>query len=381
MLSIAPAHTFSELPWLADPHHGDEILRRGIQQAKKGQIEKALVNFEIALRNNPANAFAYYNQAWAFYEQKLNDKAAEAFSRAIHIKPDFVEAFNGRGVAYVEMGDLARALDDFRKVIGLNATYADAFNGRGVVYAKMGDPARAIGEFNEAIRLNPDHAKAFRNLGISYEQIGNAGFAITNYIEAIRLDPDDTETRSLLRAACFYLTKQVIEITGVTSYNALVSREKIDRDDLGEALSELERKFGKDALLNAVNRRSSVGTGVLDPDMVARGLLKQASAEAATTEPMHPGVLLKTLIEEKGLTVVEASALLGVTRQQIYNVFTAVSDVTAEMAWKFEKAFGTPAMDWLNMQSEYSLGEVRARGDVAKPKRIRRASRLVKQQP
>jgi antitoxin HigA-1 len=170
-----------------------------------------------------------------------------------------------------------------------------------------------------------------------------------------------------------------------SAYTGAMSRPE-SRDALETKLDQLKREYelslGTEAAKEAFARRASAGgDGILDPDMGARGLLKQASAEATAKEPVHPGVLMKTLIDEKGLTVIEAAALLGVTRQQLYNVFATVSDVTAEMAWRFEKAFGTPAMDWLNMQSEYSLREVRARGDSSKPKRIRRASRLVRQQP
>jgi addiction module HigA family antidote len=77
--------------------------------------------------------------------------------------------------------------------------------------------------------------------------------------------------------------------------------------------------------------------------------------------PAHPGSLIKDDIEALGLSVAEAAAGLGVTRQQLYKIINGESAVTPEMAIRLEKAFGGSADTWLKMQANYDLARVRAR--------------------
>jgi addiction module HigA family antidote len=76
--------------------------------------------------------------------------------------------------------------------------------------------------------------------------------------------------------------------------------------------------------------------------------------------PAHPGALVRDDIEELGLSVAEAAAGLGVTRQQLYRVIRGESAVSPEMAVRLERAFGGTADMWLRMQANYDLAQVRA---------------------
>jgi addiction module HigA family antidote len=77
--------------------------------------------------------------------------------------------------------------------------------------------------------------------------------------------------------------------------------------------------------------------------------------------PMHPGLLVKECLEDLGLSVAEAAAALHITRQQLHNVIAGRSNVTPEMAIRFEKAFGGTADTWLRMQMNYDLAQMRRR--------------------
>jgi addiction module HigA family antidote len=77
--------------------------------------------------------------------------------------------------------------------------------------------------------------------------------------------------------------------------------------------------------------------------------------------PVHPGLLVKECLEDLGLSVAEASSALHITRQQLHNVIAGRSNVTPEMAIRFEKAFGSTADTWLRMQMNYDLAQMRRR--------------------
>ncbi len=70
------------------------------------------------------------------------------------------------------------------------------------------------------------------------------------------------------------------------------------------------------------------------------------------------------------MSVAAAASELGVTRQQLYNVISGRSAVTAEMAVRLEKAFGGSADAWLRMQINYDLARVRAGGAASGVKRL-----------
>ena len=77
--------------------------------------------------------------------------------------------------------------------------------------------------------------------------------------------------------------------------------------------------------------------------------------------PVHPGLLVSECLAYLGISVAEAAKGLGVTRQQLHNVIAGRSNVTPEMAIRFEKAFGSTADTWLRMQMNHDLAQMRTR--------------------
>ena len=87
--------------------------------------------------------------------------------------------------------------------------------------------------------------------------------------------------------------------------------------------------------------------------------------------PPHPGrVVRQECIEPLNLTVKEAAKHLGVTRQALNNVVNEKAAVSAEMAIRLSKAFGSSPEVWLGMQVEYDLAQLEKETDRIKVKRI-----------
>jgi len=79
---------------------------------------------------------------------------------------------------------------------------------------------------------------------------------------------------------------------------------------------------------------------------------------------MHPGTAVRQdCLEKNGLSVTGASRALGVDRQTLSNLLNGWSGISPEMAVRLEKAFGTPAREWLIRQLDYELAEVMRRAD------------------
>jgi addiction module HigA family antidote len=83
--------------------------------------------------------------------------------------------------------------------------------------------------------------------------------------------------------------------------------------------------------------------------------------------PAHPGEVIRDLcIEPLGLSVTAAAKGLGVTRKALSELLTGHSGVSANMAIRLEKAFGSTAETWLRMQLQYDLWHAEQRADKIK---------------
>ena len=78
--------------------------------------------------------------------------------------------------------------------------------------------------------------------------------------------------------------------------------------------------------------------------------------------PCHPGEIIREdVLTPLGLNVTQAAKVLGVTRQALSNMLNGRTSLTAEMALRFEKAFGPKIEHLMRMQLNYDLAGARAR--------------------
>ena len=75
---------------------------------------------------------------------------------------------------------------------------------------------------------------------------------------------------------------------------------------------------------------------------------------------VHPGTWLRAeIVEPHGLSVTVAAEKLRVTRQAMSNLLGGRAGLSAEMAIRFEKAFGVRADTLLRMQAAHDLTKAR----------------------
>lgn len=79
---------------------------------------------------------------------------------------------------------------------------------------------------------------------------------------------------------------------------------------------------------------------------------------------VHPGEWLRhEVVEPAGLSVTAAADQLHVTRQAMSNLLNGNAGLSAEMAIRFEKAFGISADTLMRMQAAHELAQARAHED------------------
>jgi addiction module HigA family antidote len=86
---------------------------------------------------------------------------------------------------------------------------------------------------------------------------------------------------------------------------------------------------------------------------------------------VHPGEWLRReIIEPADLNVTEAAARLHVTRQAVSNLLNGNAGLSADMAIRFEKAFGLNADTLMRMQASHELAAARAHEDEIEVERV-----------
>jgi antitoxin HigA-1 len=89
--------------------------------------------------------------------------------------------------------------------------------------------------------------------------------------------------------------------------------------------------------------------------------------------PTHPGALLSEIVPATGKSKVELANLLGISRQQLYDILNERKPVSPSIAARLGKLFGDGAAVWLAMQSAHDACHAERDVDVSGIPTIRAA--------
>lgn len=120
------------------------------------------LNNAIKLQTDYTDAYiAYNNRGVAYDDLGQYQRAIEDYNKAIRLKPNNADAYYNRGLAYKELGQYPRAIRDFDQAIRLKPDYADAYYNRGVLYLLQYNNRVGIAKDSRAGHLLQDK----KNLG------------------------------------------------------------------------------------------------------------------------------------------------------------------------------------------------------------------------
>jgi antitoxin HigA-1 len=71
--------------------------------------------------------------------------------------------------------------------------------------------------------------------------------------------------------------------------------------------------------------------------------------------PIHPGRILKTEIEEAGLSANALALALRVPANRLTEILNGRRAITADTAMRLGRFFDTSAQMWMNLQTNYEL--------------------------
>jgi tetratricopeptide (TPR) repeat protein len=200
--------------------------RRGVDYLNKEDWDRAIAEFNEAIRLNPNFGDAFYarghcyndgknnpdqgaadyikainlksqyaNMAWLrlgsiYYDKKEYDKAIEYCTNAIRLDPNEALNYGLRGDAYYfGKGDYTRAAADYTKVIELDPQDSDSYFRRAYSYRQLNNNRQALADYTKYIELVPDDSAAYNNRGLIYRDSALYDRAIADFTRAIGLEP------------------------------------------------------------------------------------------------------------------------------------------------------------------------------------------------
>jgi tetratricopeptide (TPR) repeat protein len=300
---------------------GAAYVARGLAWQKKGDDDRALADFNGAIRVNPKDALAYNdrgllwrergesdraiadftaaiaidalphsdeafsrrgntvvprhevnvyeNRALTFLEKSDFDSAIADFDQAIRRNPNAAESYNGRGAAWRAKGELGRARADFSQAIRLDAANIDALYNRGLVEIADSKPDAAIDDFTTALRLEPDFVDGYEARAEAFLAKTDAKHAVADLDEAINLDPK--------RGRDFYLRGSI----RYDQYMGFLGGGWIQKDDLDRAIAD----FGEAIRLDDQSAAAHYARGLAQGTNGQADLAARDFAEAVRLEP------------------------------------------------------------------------------------------------
>lgn len=176
---------------------------------QSGLYQSAIADADKVLEFEETSVTAVYQKGVAHRMMGNLEAAADSFTDALEMAPQFGDALLRRGIVYYYLNELESARGDFHNVI-LNSVEQD---GRaefwiGVTLAKEGKYEQAIRSYSRAIRMNPAYKPAYNNRGLALMKLGRYDRAARDFEELIRRDRNDTVARQRRDMARQMMTQQ-----------------------------------------------------------------------------------------------------------------------------------------------------------------------------
>lgn len=137
-------------------------------------------------------------------EEEYLDKAILEYEKAVRLKPDFAKPYYGMGFIYFfKKGMHEEGISNMKKAIEYDSDYIDAYVTLGRMYYEVGNYRGAISEYEGAISKYPKKAKVvatyYSNIGLSYLALGENERAAESFEQALKINRQHPEARAHLK--------------------------------------------------------------------------------------------------------------------------------------------------------------------------------------
>ena len=117
------------------------------------------------------------------------DEAAEAFTQALAIDPDFAGAYFGLGYGLLMQEAYEDGRQYYEQGLIVDDSDAAAWNNLGSIYTALERWEEAVACYETALEIDPAYANAHYNMGNVYKEVGQPSETAACFRRAIYIDP------------------------------------------------------------------------------------------------------------------------------------------------------------------------------------------------
>lgn len=170
-----------------------DILQKGLQAHRSGNLQEAEKNYRQVLENRPDQDEANHLLGLVALQYGNLDAAIQLIKKAIRKTPDKAPYHANLGSALHKKGRLDDAVKSCMKAIQLDSEYAEGHANLAAIKQQQGKLDEAIVSFRKAIAIDQNFSEAHNNLGNTLKQQGNLDEALDCYRLALSINPNDVE--------------------------------------------------------------------------------------------------------------------------------------------------------------------------------------------
>jgi tetratricopeptide (TPR) repeat protein len=169
-------------------------LGRGELRLVKERAEEAIVEFELALRRNPALVGAHLGWGSALALLGRDEEALERYRQALSLRPRLPEAEFAAGFVLARLGRVEEAERRYRRALVERPDFAAAWMNLGSLLRNQGREAYAEAALLRAVELRPDLIAGWLNLSLLERERQRPEHAEAYLQKALALNPGQVET-------------------------------------------------------------------------------------------------------------------------------------------------------------------------------------------
>ena len=164
--------------------------KRGDDYTAKNEYDRAISDYDEAIRLNPQDAIAFYKRGFAYHYKNNRDRAYEDYKTSIRLENEFALQPMLQCALYnsTNNDNPDKAIEECGKTINSVSNFALAYYIRGNAYQNKKDADRAIADYNKFLEFNPKNVPAYINRGDAYFDKKDYNLAAADYNKAIELD-------------------------------------------------------------------------------------------------------------------------------------------------------------------------------------------------
>ena len=125
------------------------------------QVGQQITQLEMLVLQDPKNHDAWVVLGNNYFDTHQHQKAADAYGKALALKPNNPDVLTDQGVMFRDMGQFDKALANFKKASQLDPKHAQSQFNTGIVYAQdLKKPDEAIKAWKKLIEAAPGSPQA-----------------------------------------------------------------------------------------------------------------------------------------------------------------------------------------------------------------------------